>query len=286
MGKLQENVAFRTCAFSFGVIPQVIKVYSMSGIPWTQMWGSLFLGSFLVAEAIAALLKRYSLDTSEPDSDKVECFIGVVTVNASFTLSTLALVYSLLWKINEKEAVDGMISLWVGAVCAVSVHLGSFVTSRHSYEQALLLASSFVAFASVIFLWQRLPDFLRPVQVIIDMIHTFFVQMSCWALLLSLPKRRRPSADALIDEAEHSQLGFGLHFSLLNVLAAVAFYVFGYSTAGTYKSSWSNQFGWAGICQLNFFDGGKDTFFLGLSCPLISSRRLATQGSEHCFIIS
>ena len=28
MGKLQENVAFTTCAFSFGVIPRVIKLYA------------------------------------------------------------------------------------------------------------------------------------------------------------------------------------------------------------------------------------------------------------------
>lgn len=79
-------------------------------------------------------------------------------------------------EIKQKEAVNGKISLRVGAACAVSVHLGFIITSRHPYEQALLLASSFVAFASVIFLRQRLPDLLRPAQVITGMIHAFCVQ--------------------------------------------------------------------------------------------------------------
>ena len=244
IGKLQDNAAFRTCVFCFGVIPQVIKLYSMSGVPWTQVWGSLFLGSFLMTEPIINLLRRYSsADTTEPIPDKLECFIGVVTVNSSFTLSAWALLYSLLCKINQTEAIDGKISIGIGVACAILVHLGVFVKSRHPYEQALLLGSSFVAFVSVGFLWQRLNDLLRPIQVIVGMVHTLLVQISCWALMLSLPKFRCPSADTLIDEAQNSQLGFGLYFSLLHVVAAVAFYVFGYSAVGTYKPSWSNQLG-------------------------------------------
>lgn len=244
LGKLQENVAFRTGAFLFGVIPQTVKLYSMRGIPWTQVWGSMFLGSFLMTEAILILLRKYSSPVpSDPGPDKKECIIGVLTVNASFTLSAWALIYSLSWSADETRAMNGRISLIIGGACAVSVHLGCFILSTRRFAQALLFISSFVAFATVIVLWHRIHDLLRPVQVIIGMAHTLIIQAAIWASLPALPGLNRPSPDSLIDEARQSQLGFGLYFLLLHSLSAISFNAFGYSTAGTYKPSWSNQLG-------------------------------------------
>jgi hypothetical protein len=41
--------------FILGVLPQTIKLFGMSGIPWTQAWGGIYLSSFLVIAGIGAL---------------------------------------------------------------------------------------------------------------------------------------------------------------------------------------------------------------------------------------
>ena len=244
MGRLQENVAFRIGGFFFGVVPQIIKLYSMRGIPWTQVWGSMFFGSFLVIEIILLLLKRLSPSvSSEMGTDKKECLVGVMTVNTSFTLSAWALVKSISWQAHGISNTGGKITLVVWAVCTISVHLGHVLLSRHRPEQTLLLVSSFIAFASVIILWQQLPTLLRPVQVLAGMVYTLVIHGLIWVILPTVSRVGRPSSDTLVDEAYQSQLGFGIYFLLLHGVAAVCFYAFNYDTSGTYKPPWSNQLG-------------------------------------------
>ena len=244
MDRLQENVAFRIGAFFFGVIPQTIKLYSMRGIPWTQVWGSMFFGSFLVIETILLFLKRLPPSVaSEIVADKKECLVGVVTVNTSFTLSAWALVKSISWQAHGISKTGGTITLAIGAICAVSVHLGHVMLSRRRPEQTLLLASSFIAFATVIILWQQLPTVLRPIQVLAGMVYTLVIHTLIWAILPTISGIGRPSSETLVDEACQSQLGFGIYFMLLHAVAATCFYAFNYNTSGTYKPPWSNQLG-------------------------------------------
>lgn len=54
--ELQRNKIFRTCVFVFGALPQTVKLYAMSGIFWTKVLGSMFVGSFAILEVIVGYL--------------------------------------------------------------------------------------------------------------------------------------------------------------------------------------------------------------------------------------
>lgn len=50
LGKLQKNTTVRWIIFLIGAVPQIIKLYAMSGVPITKMWSSMYLSSFVVIE--------------------------------------------------------------------------------------------------------------------------------------------------------------------------------------------------------------------------------------------
>jgi hypothetical protein len=54
--------------FILGVLPQAIKLFCMSGIPWTQACGGLYLSSFLVIAGVGALAQRAERDTDADTS--------------------------------------------------------------------------------------------------------------------------------------------------------------------------------------------------------------------------
>jgi hypothetical protein len=43
---------FRLVTLVLGALPQVIKLYGMEGIPWTQAWASIYLLAFLIIEIL------------------------------------------------------------------------------------------------------------------------------------------------------------------------------------------------------------------------------------------
>lgn len=46
-----------TILFVLGVLPQAVKLFGMRGIPWTHVWGGLFLSSYLVLAGVGALAR-------------------------------------------------------------------------------------------------------------------------------------------------------------------------------------------------------------------------------------
>jgi hypothetical protein len=46
-----------TVVFVLVVLPQAVKLFGMRGIPWTQVWGGLYLSSFLVIAGVGALAR-------------------------------------------------------------------------------------------------------------------------------------------------------------------------------------------------------------------------------------
>lgn len=53
-----EKLGFiRALLFLLGTLPQVVKVMAMRGIPWTQVWAALYLGSFVITEAVLLLAR-------------------------------------------------------------------------------------------------------------------------------------------------------------------------------------------------------------------------------------
>ncbi len=54
--ELQRNKIFRTWVFVLGALPQTVKLYAMSGIFWTKVLSSMFIGSFAILEVIVGYL--------------------------------------------------------------------------------------------------------------------------------------------------------------------------------------------------------------------------------------
>jgi hypothetical protein len=65
-GNEQENIEWtkplRIILFAVGMLPAVIKLYTLGGIPWTKTLGSFYLASFLLVELLLLLAGK-----EEPD---------------------------------------------------------------------------------------------------------------------------------------------------------------------------------------------------------------------------
>jgi hypothetical protein len=61
---------FRLVVFVLGSLLQVVKIYSMTGIPWTQAWASIYLIAFPIVEIVTQLagidLTEGQLDFTDP----------------------------------------------------------------------------------------------------------------------------------------------------------------------------------------------------------------------------
>ena len=51
-GSIEWNKAIRVILFAVGMLPAVIKLYTLGGVPWTKTWGSMYLVSFLLMELL------------------------------------------------------------------------------------------------------------------------------------------------------------------------------------------------------------------------------------------
>ena len=41
-----------------GTLPQAIKLFAVQGVPWTQAWGAMYLGSFAMVEIVVVMVGR------------------------------------------------------------------------------------------------------------------------------------------------------------------------------------------------------------------------------------
>jgi len=62
--------------FLFGVLPQAIKLFGMRGIPWTQVWGAMYLSPFLVLAGAGALARCVEDDIEKPEHRARESLNG------------------------------------------------------------------------------------------------------------------------------------------------------------------------------------------------------------------
>ena len=71
LAQLQEIWQVRLVVFIFGALPQIIKLYAMRGITGTQVLASLYLGSFVVLEAVIWALEDFRNSAVNQD-DRIE----------------------------------------------------------------------------------------------------------------------------------------------------------------------------------------------------------------------
>ena len=68
--ELQRNSRFRLSLFAAGALPQLVKIYAFTGVPWTKIWATLFLVSFALFE-ILVISQRKPIGRIDEDRKKI-----------------------------------------------------------------------------------------------------------------------------------------------------------------------------------------------------------------------
>ena len=151
---LQRNSAFRIALFFLGVLPQLIKLCAMQGLPWVQFVGGAYLASFITIELLTFLA---SLDaaTHEPRAPRrhtdMEGVLGSSTVTCSvmfaISLAILGLTTALAPHFEEHPLYH-FPHLYNASViinlCVLGVTLVLHVRSRRKFALFLILTSAFL----------------------------------------------------------------------------------------------------------------------------------------------
>ncbi|KAL9039641.1 MAG: hypothetical protein Q9214_004793 [Letrouitia sp. 1 TL-2023] len=58
LDQVEKNTIFRVALFVLGALPQLLKLYGLSGVTWPKVWASVFLSSFVTTEIIILLIGR------------------------------------------------------------------------------------------------------------------------------------------------------------------------------------------------------------------------------------
>ena len=71
IARLQQSWVLRVAIFVLGALPQILKLYGMSGVPWTTAWGSLHIGSFVILEPLVITQQKSGRNTAASTSGNV-----------------------------------------------------------------------------------------------------------------------------------------------------------------------------------------------------------------------
>ena len=66
LSSLEKNVLFRYTVFLLGALPQAVKLFASSGVPWTQAWGAMYFGSWVVLEALVIFASKGKHNARHP----------------------------------------------------------------------------------------------------------------------------------------------------------------------------------------------------------------------------
>lgn len=70
--ELEQMPFLRIFWFVFGTLSQLVKLAALRGVPWTQVWGGIYVGSFLVVEGLHALSRRTEVEVHLPEKSRLE----------------------------------------------------------------------------------------------------------------------------------------------------------------------------------------------------------------------
>ena len=250
--QLQRNVVFRVALFALGALPQIVKILSMRGIPWTTALASMFLVSFLVLE-VGVYYNRVFVRNQDAFPDEVSTTspatdaerrvgLGIIFVNSAVCYYHLAVAaYEIMLTIGSRT--------WPYATGLCILALTPVLDKLWLKQEEISLLQGLMLF----------PDL-------------FGVVLSC-CLLLSVTEMAR-SADSntslalcvaggiivvlviltnllywqmvlAVVETQPKQVDFimGTLLLVMNLTTALLYYAFKYSPEGTYKPLWVNQLG-------------------------------------------
>lgn len=95
LGDLQENVVFKGIIFLFS-ISQIVELYDMQGMFWTQVYALIFLGSFLVLGILVIWLSYTVPDTIFKRPDLIQATSAIVLPYSIVTISVCPTLYVLV----------------------------------------------------------------------------------------------------------------------------------------------------------------------------------------------
>ena len=247
LAQLQEIKSVRLIVFVFGALPQIIKLYAMSGVLGTQICASLFFGSFLIIEAITMWSSTYrntmiGLDIQATNLDNSIRILRRVTLGLSYAFP-LCLVLIVTWIKN----------LPFFTMTMLEVSLLVFTVLSNPYE-----SKSNEPFGKEVFYRIEWPA--RFIWVtLIRVLMLFLINVGIWELFgfhdysilflkpwygfvfflilivaQSLPSEHGPT--------RLQRLGH-LVFILIHIVTAFTTYALMYDPVGTYKPGWTNYLG-------------------------------------------
>ena len=253
LANLQKNTTFRLCVFVLGALPQSIKLYAMTGLPWTKVWGSTFLGSFVLVELLV-MTPRKSLHLPSPNTPQFSAgegyslsrWIGIVAVFISFGFSLFFFTIAFATIVSNFV---GEISWWHFIILLVFIIAETLCLSFPRRES--LVALSYALFAPTTMLFSLNSTISLPLAFNISL-----VGKQGTALLLVLTGLSVIFALGLIiaiihrlfryvspNRAKFVDFGVGFYFLMSNILAALLYYKVKYNPEGTIKPAWADQLG-------------------------------------------
>ena len=256
--ELQRNKTFRTCVFVFGALPQTVKLYAMSGIFWTKVLGSMFVGSFAILEVIVGYLAGGLEDlprdeTANTDGGGIRPF----DLLAQAACLTFSFYYLGLGLYKAVENITGPPSLLTLTIYGVFVTLANLcimaAVNRRGLVQswalygsigvALVCMSSFRTYSVL----APLNTHLRPEldgSVTYGVLYFFTISASVhWALVATIQGYRELHLLQRTRRVHYIDISLGLFFIGVNLASALTFYAYEFDPRGTFKPSWTEYLG-------------------------------------------
>ena len=254
--KLQQNIIFRSTLFTLGALPQIIKLFSMQGIPVTKTIASLYFGSFLVLEIgvyfSSALEQDLEADSQGNDSvrsgDTLKKELGWKLRLAVIPLSNRIVLYPLALSAYEIAKTIGP-RHWPYAVglCILAITPG--VDALWLKGEKVTLTQTFMLFPNVIGIFLSscillpIADRARStdsrttlglwVSTGLLVIMGIGANATYWAKTIS----------RLDVQSKEIEAGLSSFLIIFNLGTALLYYSFRYDPSGTFKPSWVNQLG-------------------------------------------
>ena len=252
---LRENTIFRIVLFLFGAVPQLIKVYASSGVPWTQTLGTAYLAPFILDELflLAAPKQREQQRGDHSDNATVDSTprenSGGPPIYEVFTTATLwasvGLASAVLLLVSARLAEPTSSNPVLPQIVEISVVLAGW-TYWFTRPDSEFFTDLFAASITTTFT----PSFSKSSS---GSIHIQVLGINRTMCLLNVALATMLLVfKVLIDKevkigsapyAKYARWGLGVYYTTLNTLAALLYYRFVYDPTSTYKPQWTNGFG-------------------------------------------
>jgi hypothetical protein len=254
LASLQRNTSFRIVVFIFGALPQIIKLYSMTGLLWTKVAGVAYMSSFAVIELLNVAAWKAGRTGQSPlprDATVVEDYIGLTSVIFSllFAFHVFALGLISACQVYIDHFKWWHISLFI---LLVPVYLVSNL-SRPQSEMLLSFVQLVCVFVTMFLAVGASASFPRTSEFLFS-----------WLDPIVLSNRSNITAVILGAHFALILFGFTVYniykntnarrlkfiksvspwiYLILHIDASLLYYAFGYDSEGTSKPAWADLLG-------------------------------------------